>query len=54
MATKYILAVLSLVFLTMAAARMMRNASDTAGQARTWLIVGVTFAVISGWLFVSE
>ena len=54
MATKYILAALSLVFLSMAAARRTRDASDIGRQARTWMIVGVTFAAISAWLFLTE
>ena len=54
MATTTILAALSLVFLTMAAARNVRDAGDTGRQARTWLVIGITFAVVSAWLFITE
>ena len=54
MATTTILAALSLVFLTLAAARRMRGASDTGRQARTWLVIGLTFAAVSAWLFITE
>ena len=52
MAAKYILAALSLVFLSMAASRRTRDGAGAASQARTWMIVGVTFAVVSAWLFI--
>ena len=51
-AAKYILAALSLVFLSMAASRRTRDGAGAASQARTWMIVGVTFAVVSAWLFI--
>ena len=51
---KYILAVLAVVFLTMAAARTARHSGDVGGQARTWLVIGVTFASVSVWLFLME
>jgi hypothetical protein len=53
-ATKYILAALSVVFLGLAAARGAGVASGTGGPARTWLVIGVTFAAVSTWLFITE
>ena len=50
MAAKYILAGLSVVFLTMAAGRVARD-GRIQPQSRTWLIVGAIFAVVSTWLF---
>ena len=50
MATKFILAALSLVFLAAAVLRLTRSAPDTGGQARTWLVIGVIFAAVSAWL----
>ena len=51
MLARYILASLAVVFLGLAVSRS-RLASETSGpQARTWLMIGVLFAVVSGWLF---
>lgn len=52
--TKYILAALSLVFLSLAVARKLRRAPDGGAQARTWLCIGGMFAAVSLWLFVRE
>jgi hypothetical protein len=49
--TRYILAVLSAVFLALAAGQMARGRGPAHPQTRTWLLVGVIFAVVSGWLF---
>ncbi len=54
MNTKYILAALSLVFLSLAAARKLRRARDDGAQARTWMRIGVLFAAVSLWLFVRQ
>lgn len=51
MAAKYILAVLSAAFLVAAALRVSRDAGKLLPQSRTWLLVGVIFAAVSGWLF---
>lgn len=51
MATKYILAVLSAVFLALSVTRIVRGHRGAHIQARTWLLVGVIFGVVSGWLF---
>jgi len=52
MSAKYILAVLSAVFLALAARnRLSRSDRRPRAQTRTWLLVGVIFAVVSGWLF---
>jgi hypothetical protein len=50
-ATKYILAALSVVFLVLATGRLARGAGLAHGQARTWLLIGGIFAAVSAWLF---
>jgi hypothetical protein len=51
MAAKYILALLSIVFLAAGARRLARDAGKLHPQSRTWLLIGVIFAAVSGWLF---
>ena len=50
MAAKYILSLLSVVFLAAATLRLARD-GHLHPQSRTWLLIGVIFAVVSGWLF---
>jgi hypothetical protein len=50
-ATKYILGALSAVFLILAVSRMARAGGAAHPQARTWLVIGVIFGVVSAWLF---
>jgi hypothetical protein len=50
-ATKYILAALSVVFLALAAIRMTSRSRGAHPQVRTWLLIGVIFGVVSAWLF---
>lgn len=54
MNAKYILAALSVVFLILAATRLARGGGPLHPQTRTWLLVGVIFAVVSAWLFYRE
>jgi hypothetical protein len=51
MAAKYILAALSALFLVLAAWRLAGGTAASHPQARTWLIIGVIFALVSAWLF---
>ena len=51
MATKYVIAALSAIFLVLAATRLARGGGASHPQTRTWLLVGVIFAVVSAWLF---
>jgi hypothetical protein len=51
--TKYILAVLAIIFLSAAAIRLLRTRNRADPAARTWLIIAVIFAVVSGWLWFS-
>jgi hypothetical protein len=51
MAAKYILAALSALFLVLAAWRMMGGAAASHPQTRAWLLIGVSFALVSAWLF---
>jgi hypothetical protein len=48
---RYILAILAVVFLTTAATRFFRGGGLRNAQTRTWLLIGVIFAVVSAWLF---
>jgi hypothetical protein len=48
---KYILAGLSVLFFILAMSRMARGSGAGHSQARTWLIIGVIFGVVSAWLF---
>jgi hypothetical protein len=50
-ATKYILAALSAVFLILAIGRIARGGKAAHPQSRTWLIIGIIFGVVSAWLF---
>ncbi len=54
MIAKYVLATLSAVFLLLAIARLVRDGGRTHPQSRTWLFIGVAFALISGYLFVVQ
>ena len=56
MAAKYILAALSVVFLSLAAIRFARAPAGTGlpPQAKTWLLVGVIFGGVSAWLLVQQ
>jgi hypothetical protein len=51
MAAKYVLAALSALFVVLAMWRMAGGAAASHPQARTWLIIGVIFALVSAWLF---
>jgi hypothetical protein len=53
MAAKYILAALSVVFLALAAMRLVgaRTGGPAHPQARAWLLIGGIFAVVSVYLF---
>ena len=51
MAAKYILAALSALFLVLAVWRMAGGGVTSHPQTRTWLLIGVIFAVVSAWLF---
>lgn len=50
MAAKYVLAVLSAVFLVAGARRAMAS-GPSHPQARTWLLIAVIFGAVSLWLF---
>jgi hypothetical protein len=52
LAAKYILAVLAVTFLVAALIRLSRGGGISHPQTKTWLLVGVIFAVVSAWLFV--
>ena len=51
MAAKYILAALSLVFLTLALSRIARTGVASHPQSRTWLVIAGIFGLVSAWLF---
>ncbi len=50
MAAKYILGVLSLVFLVAGAISIARHAGRANAQARTWLLIAVVFGAVTVWL----
>ena len=51
MIAKYIFAGLGAVFLIAAVARLSRGGGLAHPQTRTWLLIAVIFASVSGWLF---
>lgn len=51
MYTKYILAVLAVLFIVMALRRLGPGGGGRRSQARTWLLVGAIFGAVSLWLF---
>jgi hypothetical protein len=51
MAAKYILAAFSALFLVLAVWRMASGGTASHPQTRTWLLIGVIFALVSAWLF---
>jgi len=50
-ATKYILAALSAVFIFMGGFGVFRDRGRLLSQSRTWLLIGVIFGAVSAWLF---
>ena len=53
MAAKYILAALAVLFLVLAAGRMMADGGRGAIASRTWLLIAAIFGVVSAVLFAS-
>ncbi len=51
MAARYILAVVSVIFLALAGRNVARGRGVSHPQTRTWLVVGVIFAGVCAWLF---
>jgi len=54
MAAKYILAALSLVFLVLSALRIVRDGARITPASRTWLTIGIIFALVSGYLWMTS
>jgi uncharacterized membrane protein len=50
-AAKYVLAVLAVVFLVLAGLRITRDGGHIMPASRTWLLTGIIFAVVSGYLW---
>jgi hypothetical protein len=50
MATKFIFAALAVLFLALAAIRLI-TAGHAYAQVRTWLLLGVIFGAVSAFLF---
>jgi hypothetical protein len=48
---KYILAVLSVLFLVAALLRLSSGDGTSHPQTRTWLIIAAIFGAVSAWLF---
>ena len=53
MAAKYILAVLAVVFLALSAWRIAQDRAQITPASRTWLTIGIIFALVSGYLWMS-
>ena len=51
MAAKYVLAVFAVFFIAAALLRLSRGGGMSHPQTKSWLLVGVVFAVVSAWLF---
>lgn len=54
MATKYILAALSVVFLILAVSRISRTGAASHPQSRIWLLIAAIFGAVSAWLFYDQ
>jgi hypothetical protein len=54
MAVKYILPTLSAIFVAAALVRLMRAGNRSDPAARTWLIIGVIFAAVGTWLWLTN
>lgn len=50
---KYILPMLAAVFLLLAALRSQRDRGRIMPASRTWLVIGIIFALVSTYLWVS-
>jgi hypothetical protein len=53
MAAKYILIAMSSVFLVVATVRIARDGRQITPASRTWLTIGIIFALVSGYLWMS-
>ncbi len=53
MAAKYILAVLSIIFLFTGITRVIREGGRIGPASKAWLLVGGIFAAVSLWLWYS-
>jgi len=51
MSAKYILAVLSVIFIALAFRRLGQAGGTLTGQARTWFLIGGIFGAVWLWLF---
>jgi hypothetical protein len=52
MVARYILPVVSAIFLLAAVIRLVRNSGHIGPASKTWLLVAVIFAVVSAWLWI--
>jgi hypothetical protein len=50
-AAKYVLAAFGVFFIAAALVGLSRGGGISHPQTKTWLVVGVIFAVVSAWLF---
>jgi hypothetical protein len=50
-AAKYILGVFACAFLIAGSLRLVRDGGKQHPQSRTWLLIGIIFAIVSAWLF---
>jgi len=53
LAAKYILGGLSVIFLTLAAARIGSDRGHITPASRTWLLTGIIFGMVSAYLWMA-
>lgn len=53
MAAKYILGGLAVVFLALAAVRIVHDSGRLGPGSRTWLLIGIIFAAVSTYLWMA-
>jgi len=53
-ATKFILAALSALFVAFGAVGVLRARGTMHPKHRTWLLIGLIFGIVSAWLFHAE
>jgi hypothetical protein len=49
--TKYVFAILAVVFVLLGVVRLARDRGRWHPQRRTWLLIGAIFAAVSAWLW---
>jgi len=53
LAAKYVLSVMAMIFMMLSAARIVRDGGRIAPASRTWLTIGIIFALVGGYLWMN-